>query len=378
MRYGTWAPSSVGKTAQTLCVALAALLIPLSTHAEDSAVPKTRAIGYVTTNLHWALFQSQDGKTECPDGMNEFGPREIFKQLYPDGTKRSVVGTELARESAIWFPEGRGSQEDRFPYLDATGKVAPGMNLDGKTGPDDFTSPSGESGIDNQLYRVLGCSRFYRGPDGTYYIFADKYAREFRFNRSMIEITNVDDLANDPDVDVTIYRGLDRLMQDASGNKIMPGGTQHIDTRFAKKFEARLKGRIVNGVLTTDPADVFWMWSCFGGVPGGEMFRAMRFNLKLTPEGATGMIAGYADVENFYKHIIGCQSTHHLSYGQLSATGLYRSLVRNADGYPDKTGAMTAISAAIDIGMAQVFIVHDEKQVAADDSKTRAAAASGQ
>jgi hypothetical protein len=368
-------PPSVGKTAWALCGALIALLIPFSSHAEDTGILKNRAIGYVTTNLHWALFQSQDGKTECPNGMNEFGPREIFKQMYPDGTKRSVVGTELERESAIWFPDGKG---DRFPYLDATGKIAPGMNLDGKVGPNDFTSPSGERGIDNQLYRVLGCSRFYRGPDGTYFIFADKYAREFRFNRSMIEITNIDNLANDNDVDVTIYRGLDRLMQDASGNNIMPGGTEHIDTRFAKKFEAHLKGKIVDGVLTTEPADVFWMWSCFGGVPGGEMFRGMRFNLKLTPEGATGMIAGYADVENFYKHIIGCQSTHHLSYGQLSAIGMYSSLLRNADGYPNKTGAMTAISSAINIAMAQVFIVHAEKQVAANDGKTKVASSSGQ
>jgi len=356
-------------------------LIGAATPAQADPAIKDRSIGYVTTALHWAVAQTPDGKTECPDGMNDFGPREIFKELYPDPTKHTIVETELGREAMYWFPDG--GHEEKFPYHDAKGSIGPGLNLDGKVGPNDFTSPFGEKGIDNQLTRVVGCSRFYRAPDGTYYIFADKYAREFRYNRSMIEITNLDNLTNDDDVDVTIYRGLDRLMQDATGNNIVAGGTQHIDSRFAKKFEAHLKGKIKDGVLTTQPADVFWMWSCFGGVPGGEKFHAMRFDLKLTPEHATGMIGGYADIDNWYFHLIGCQSTHHLSYGQLSATGLYRSLKRSADAYPDKTGQMTAISSAINLEMAQVFIMHDDKpaakQVAETETKARRVSAnSGQ
>jgi hypothetical protein len=39
---------------------------------------------------------------------------------------------------------------------------------------------------------------------------------------------------------------------------------------------------------------------------------------------------------------------------------------------------MTAISSAINIAMAQVFIVHAEKQVAANDGKTKVASSSGQ
>ncbi|MHB1206167.1 MAG: hypothetical protein ACYCZX_11390 [Rhodospirillaceae bacterium] len=350
-----------------LCGAIVGATLGAAVAADGpSPILKNRSIGYVTSDLHWAVYQTADGKSECPDGMNEFGPREVFKDMFPEGRKYTVAETHLAREAAIWDPRGR---EDKYPYVEAKGKIALGLNLDGKTGANDFTSPSGDKGIDNQLYRAIGCSRFYRGPDGTFYIFGAKYARDFDFNRTLIEITNVDDLANDSDVDVAIYRGLDRLMTDASGDKIMPGGSQRIDQRFGKRFESHLKGKIVDGVLTTQPADIYWAWACFPKVPGGHHIKGMRFNLKLSPTEAGGMIAGYADAEEWYTHLVGCQSTHHLSYGQLNALGLYRALMRNADGYPGPDGQNTAISSAMEIRMSQVFVLHPEKETAAADPK---------
>ena len=75
--------------------------------------------------------------------------------------------------------------------------------------------------MDNNLFRVIGCARIYRGPDGAIFFFATKQVRDYTFNRTMIEIGDVDDLANDPDVSVTFYRGMDPLMQDASGAKVV-------------------------------------------------------------------------------------------------------------------------------------------------------------
>ena len=366
----------LASTFSTTCAAIVAVALSAGTAAAadtTSAILKNRSIGYVTNDLHWAVYQTADGKTECPDGMNEFGPREVFKDMFPDGQKKyTVAETHLAREAAIWDPRGR---EDKYPYVEAKGKIALGLNLDGKTGPNDFTTPAGDKGIDNQLYRAIGCSRFYRGPDGTFYIFGAKYARDFDFNRTLIEITNLDDLTNDNDVDVTIYRGLDKLMTDASGDKIMPGGTQRIDGRFGKPFESHLKGKIVDGVLVTQPADIYWPWACFGRVPGGHHVKGMRFNLKLSPTEANGLLAGYSDAEEWYTHLIACQSTHHLSYGQLNAMGLYRSLMHNADGYPGQDGQNTAISSAMEIRMSQVFVIHPEKEVAAADQKPLTTAA---
>src|SRR5437763_1187864 len=112
---------------------------------ESAPVLQNRSIGYVLTEEYWAIYQSSDGKTECPNGLND-GPREQFRVLFPDdGTKRTYVGTAMARESEIWFP---GTYNDPFPFHEAQGKISYGLNLDGKIGPNDFTSPEGEKGID--------------------------------------------------------------------------------------------------------------------------------------------------------------------------------------------------------------------------------------
>jgi hypothetical protein len=95
----------------------------------------------------------------------------------------------------------------------------------------------------------------------------------------------------------------------------------------------------------------------------------MRSNLKLSPTEANGMMAGYSDAEEWYTHLVACQSTHHLSYGQLNALGLYRSLMHNADAYPGPDGQNTAISSSMDIRMSQVYVVHPEKEVAGVEAK---------
>ena len=216
--------------------------------------------------------------------------------------------------------------------------------------------------------------------DGVIWFFDNKFMKDFNFSRMLLEVSGVDSLTNDPDVTVHLYRGLDKLMTDASGNNIMPGGTQHIDDRFGKKFQATLKGKIVNGVLTTEPADVHWAWSTFFGVPGGQYLHGMRLQLKISPEEATGVMGSYADVEAWYNQMITAWSTHHLSYGQTSAPSMYAELRKLADGYPDKNGKMTAISSAVKIGFTQVYIEHPPvsgKEIASAKPDTKIQAASG-
>ena len=100
-------------------------------------------IGFVLTSSAWGLYQTPDGKAECPDGFNE-GPREQFKALYPNGG--TVEGTQLEREAASRYPMDK---EDNFAYREAKGAVGIGMNLDGKVDANDFTSPEGVRGVDN-------------------------------------------------------------------------------------------------------------------------------------------------------------------------------------------------------------------------------------
>ncbi len=333
--------------------------------AKDAAAGglKDRTIGYVLTNKYWAIHQTPGAKTECPMGFND-GPREQFKLLFPDnGEKRTLLKTQLARESEVWFPT---TSKEPYPFYEVTGGISIGMNLDGKVDDNDFTSPDGVEGIDNQLYRAIGCIANYRGPDGTLYHFTNKYYQQHNYNRVLIELTGVDSLTSDSDVTVTTYRGLDGLLADATGSDFMPGGSQRVDMRWGEEFIQKFNGKIVDGIVTTEAADLVLPQTAAFQDTTIQTIRGLRFQLKLTPDGAEGLMAGYTDVGGFYYQLNAAWSTHLQSYGQLSSPSLYRALHRLADGYPDpETGANTAISSALDVKFTQVFILHPSQEVAA-------------
>lgn len=332
------------------------LSTPAVAQAADISGLKNGTIGFALTSAQWGIHQTPDGKAECPEGFNE-GPREQFKALFLNGGK--VEDTHLEREAAARYPLDK---EDNFPYRDVKGQVSDGMNLDGKVDADDFTSQTGEKGVDNQLYRAIGCTRLFRPPDGTFAHFTDMWVREMDFNRILVELTGVDSLENDDAVQVTLYRGMDRLITDASGATIIAGGSNRIEDRFSKRFTKTLRGKIENGVLTTAAADVDWVWSVFDDHPGFYTIKQARLRLSIDPDGqkADGMIAGYADIDTFYQQLVRSWSTHHSSYGGLSQPSLYRALYRLADGAPDEEGAMTAISSSINVKFVQTFIEHPD------------------
>lgn len=346
-------------------VLVAALLLSLSgvgsANAEsiDSApVLRDGRIGYVLTNKYWAVYQTPDGAAECPQGFN-LGPREQFALLFPDdGTDRTLLETQLARESEVYHPT---TSAEPFPFYEAGGNTAPGLNLDGKVDVNDFSSPDGDAGIDNQLYRALGCVVGYRGPDGAFYHFSNVWLQRYGVNRLMFEITDVESLVDDDEVTVTTFRGLDSLLTDAAGKGFISGGTQRVDTRWGKHFIRKFKGKIVDGVLTTEAADMGIPWSEPFNTHMIQWFKDLRFSLRLTPERAEGLMGGYIDVDDWNRRLVRSLSTHHSSYGQGSAPSLYRALRRLADAYPDpETGENTAVSAAAELTFTQVYIIHPE------------------
>ncbi|MCC6915269.1 MAG: hypothetical protein IT566_16340 [Rhodospirillaceae bacterium] len=331
----------------------------------DAPGLQNRSIAFAMTYRAWAVQQTPD-KSECPNGLND-GPREQFKIQFPDdGVKRTEKETRLHREGDQWFP---AAGPDGFVFHEAGGKISKGLNLDGRVDANDFTSPDGLRGVDNQLHRAIGCVANYRAPDGSFYMFELQDLRGLNFNRTLIELTEVDDLVNDDDVTLTTYRGLDSLLSDASG-EIYPGGTQRIDGRFAKDFVQTFKAKIVDGVLTTEAKDLVLPWSGVFDTNSIQVLKGARFELRLNQKDAQGVIGAYVDIDAFRRHLNTTWSTHHQSYGQTSSPSLSRAMRRLADGFPDpKTGDMTGISAAIDVKFAQVFLIHPPKRVAQDDGR---------
>lgn len=348
--------------------ALAATIGAGSAAAEDSII-KDRKIGFVMNYKAMATYQTPDSKAECPDGFND-GPREQFVKLFPEnGPKRTVVDTQLKFEGEVWVPHLGAFEPQTFK--EPKGGIAIGLNLDGKVGPNDWTSPEGEKGIDNQMYRVIGCIVGWRGPEGQARHFVKSYQQKFDYNRTMFEITEVDSLENDPDVTVTLYRGRDPLYSNSAGD-FVAGGSQRIDYRWGKDFIHTVKGKIVDGVLMTDPKDVIMPESTARGVPKMDI-HAWRLKLKLTEGSAEGLMGGYIDVERFYNALGQNWSTHHRSYGQESLPSEYRALRRHADAMPDANGVNQSISTAWDVKFSQVYIIHAPQQVAEKGSKGPAA-----
>ncbi len=341
--------------------------------ADDAAMGmylKDGTIAYALTSLRWATYLKPDARVDCPDGVND-GPREQFTALFPDdGRPRALAETQLRREIQNWFPTTR---PDYFPFREPGGEQALGLDLDGKVGPEDFTSLDGKPGVDNQMYRALGCINSYRDANGANDSLNSGEILTDNYNRLLVELNGVDDLRNDAEVEVRIYRGLDALHMDATGKDILPGGTQRVDVRWGKKFIHRLDGRIVDGVLMTGPSDLYIPWAVFN-LPADEYLRDARLHLKLSPTNAEGLIAGFADIESWYLQLMKSQSTHCQSYGQLASMSLYKALRRLADAYPDaETGANTAISGALKTTFTQVFITPESKaEVAAAGDLPRA------
>jgi hypothetical protein len=341
-------------------------------------VAKTRSIAYTITYENWALQYTEEGK-ECPNGFND-GPREHFKILFPeDGKKRGYVETATARETAGWYPD---QFKEPFPFKLAGGPVAPGMNLDGKVDADDFTSPTGEKGIDNQFYRGIGCIESYRGKDAFNNFWDIRQLLEGTHNRMLFEITDLDSLENDPDVTVTMYRGLHLLLRDAAGTTIgfkgIPGGTQKLDTRWGKKYIQRYKGRIENGVLITDPGTYVFPWQTFNS-PTELQVNAMRMQLKLTPEFAEGMLGGYLDFKSFHRRKLRSESLHHQSYGRNPSALLYQNLEKIADGPVNpETGKRDSVSSALVTRWAQVYIIRPDEKTPVAQAPAPARSVSGQ
>lgn len=358
--------------AMTIAASTAGAAESAGSDALKADIAKTRSVAYTITYVNWALQFTEDGK-ECPNGFND-GPREHFKALFPDdGTKRGYVETATAREIAGWYPD---QFKEPFPFKLAGGPIAPGMNLDGKVDADDFVNADGEKGIDNQFYRGIGCIESYRGKDAFNNFWDIRQLLEGTHNRMLFEITELDSLENDPEVIVTMYRGMHLLLRDAAGTTIgfkgIPGGTQKLDTRWGKKYIQRYKGKIENGILITEPGPYVFPWQTFNS-PTELKVNAMRTQLKLTPEYAEGLLGGYLDFTSFHRRKLRSESLHHQSYGRNPSALLYQNLQQIADGPVNpETGKRDSVSSALVTRWAQVYVIRPDDKTPVAEAPARA------
>ena len=171
---------------------------------------------------------------------------------------------------------------------------------------------------------------------------------------------------DDGEVQVGIYSSANPAPFAASGTPI-PNASLTIHKN--PHFRAVAKGRIVDGVLTTDPVDLSLYHTV--GRPSEISLKGARLRLELLPDGsAKGLLAGYQDVDFLYEHQFdlgtpgSSDQIRMVVAGAAAAESGYDcpsinyALKRFADGYPDpKSGQCTAISSAFRIEAVPAFVV---------------------
>jgi hypothetical protein len=265
--------------------------------------------------------------------------------------------------------EGDNSPVDGLD-LDGVDSSADASSSGGRCSQQDFIGPHGERGIDNQFYRVVGCSRSYQpsGPSNT-------FALEMLTGSwgILLTLSGVDDIHNDDSVEVGIYANADPIA--LSPNRTpLAYATYAIDQD--PRFRAKTKGHIKDGVLTTDPVDVRFHW-IVNSLRLERPLQHARLRVRISEDGALdGYLAGYTPVEAMYDMQYGYRNGKN-GAGQLgplplrlltgngaarvlghSCQGAYFALHQYADGDPDpKTGHCTSISTQYRITAIPAFVV---------------------
>ena len=339
--------------------------------ASVSASGETR--GYVISMIHTATYAHSD---TCPQGGNG-GPvdirrRRLVEQGYSDDAALAIIASggvdsdgervdaatlfgSTANAGGPW--NGHAVSPGNVPAVvpdpgirTAEGRYAYGFNLDGAVSSDDFEDPdSQERGVDNHMWRALGCFDVYniRRPVVPY-------------NESIVWDTAIDampawlmsisgdDLGEDGEVTVTFDRSLNVLLRDARGS-VLSGATFVIDPD--PRSHTEFAGKVEDGILTTEPGDFFMQGE-------SQFYAVLRFTethlrLAMDPDGSLrGILGGYQPWRDYY-HYLAIRGEND---GQVDLPGVYYAMDRLADGPLDPvTGERSAISAAYFIEAVPAF-----------------------
>lgn len=355
--------------------------------------------GFVVHGFGYGLAQ---GQVDCPNGRS-LGYRQIYEQSAEgqrregesdgDYGRRLAMGEQqIARvdgQMICAHPELR--EDPHYKIMTSRNVVAYGIDLDGqdsrRTGRaaantcahDDFNGVNGARGVDNQLLRVMGCDNNLSYvdrdttsdlPNGTA---QSEYMRQGAWG-ILIRVSGIDDVRNDDDVRVGFYASNDPLQ--LNGETAIPNVTYA--AKQDPRYRAETRGRIRNGVLTTEPVDVRFDWTVVGWHMDREL-RHARVRMTFTADGGLeGYLAGYAPVENMYDNNYGFRSAR-LENGDpvpsaqsaglavpgntvlgRTCNGAYHAMLAMADGDPDENGRCTSISTQLWIRAAPAFVVDAE------------------
>ncbi len=343
-------------------------------------------LAFVVHEWNTAVYEGRF-TDECPEGLNrgndEFWWRGLSKKDRAKFTNNGLI--QLQNRAGLAMKRGANGEDvclnpqslnrDDPPFRIIEGKIGYGANLDGTSdghatakscAHKKFTTPEGVAGIDNEMYRLVGCTYGWRKA-GIMDLLGNETRVSSGLGMILIEITGVTDPRNSDDVTVSFYRSTDQFTLDSVGLPLSYS-SYRIDMSDGKpRYGDSVKGTIKNGVLETQRGDVRLPF--YGNYNFlHPTIKDMGLKLEIAADGrtASGMITGYHDVEQFMYWVLG--QGIGLELAHFSCPAMYVAAKKLADGYPDpKTGECTMISSAFKINTTAAFAVHpkvDQKQAA--------------
>jgi hypothetical protein len=351
-------------------LAIGAAGLALTTFGAHSARAETR--GYAVS---WFYMAAESQPDDCPEGTNPLSD-VMVKQFLVDMGKTPAEITELFKDYpnnlyGALYMRGKRDGKPVNVYSNPTsvpdpniktakGHVAFGFNLDSKEGPNDFVDPqTNERGVDDMLYRAVGCFITQRASGGTR---ATWPAIEWDMTRDqmpawVIEISGIERDANgkvkDGDVKVGFYRATSPVTRNAAGDP-------QADMSFAVDTNPRTQNLVHatmrNGTLTTDPFEFYLLQDPFGVAE--YHFKQAKVRLTLNDDGsAKGVLGGYEPWLPIYHSFALGGSTNELNLS-VNTPGIYYALKKLADAYPDASGQNQFISASYMIEAVPAFVSH--------------------
>ena len=238
------------------------------------------------------------------------------------------------------------------------GRISDGLNLDGKIKDSDFVSPDGERGIDNALYRAMGCDAPFRNPATATLDLRENAQMQEGLYTVVIRISGNQDPRNDSDATVEIGYSPDKIVRDALNNV-----ASDYSYRIVKSEQyTKLKATVRDGVVDTEQVDRLHVprigW--FPDQMGDADFHKGRLRLKIDADGrsAAGVVGGYRNwLDLLSENTFAQTGAEQGIRDHEDAVSLYYALKRNADGMPDAAGRNTGISMAYRIKAVPAHVV---------------------
>jgi hypothetical protein len=341
------------------------------------ALPSAGAAATNSFVLNYFYPATYYGDDTCPTGLNPL-PDVFFKrdlkilglpQAEVDAMFDTDYNNQNGKPTTKWVSVAttRGNGKDNVylhpttvpdaHLMPAVGRYGYGFKLGQGDASSSYEDPdTHEKGVNNQLFRAIGCIPAYKGSPPP----QPPLEAEYRWDSTraamgawLISISG-EDLSKDGEVWVTFESSIDpAITQDANAH-IQGDMTYRVMAHPASRNV--LHGRIKDGVVTTDPATI--VMKCDSYIQPIYEFRDARLRLRLKPSGRLeGVLGGYQPWYPIYWSHAKVGYIDERGFG-VDAPALYYALRRNADAYPDPaTGANTAISAAYMIEAVPAFIV---------------------